>query len=690
MAITLSLSKRLLINNALYGIPVVVLMFLMIGAKNKDIDFAGLEKVGNQYQSPLETLLEHVSHHKLVAQRALNGDGASKSTLSSLDSQIDSDFSALADIDKKIGVTLQFTDEGLAQRKRDNLKASTVSKKWADLKSKLTSLKPSESNEQHTSLISDIRGMITHVGDTSNLILDPDLDSYYLTDVTLNALPQIQDRLQEITGYVEAVVRRGSISQAERLQIGIYAALLKSDLDHVTGSSQTSMNEDKNFNGVSETLHKNVPPITATLSTATEAFIGLITKISTEASISVSADQFVSAANSALAASFRCWWIDAKELDQLFEMRIHTIQKDRNLSISLGFIAMIFASLVSFLIIRSLNRNITNTVAQLTKSAEATSASSVELAECSQKLSESATEQAAAIQETVSTLDEINAMVTKSLDNAKKSAVIADNSQISATQGKRSVEDMIHAIEEINGSNESIRSQIESSNQQFSEIIKIITEIADKTKVINDIVFQTKLLSFNASVEAARAGEHGKGFAVVAEEVGNLAQMSGNAAKEISEMLSGSIQKVESIVKDTTQKVEGMVLTSKTKVDAGIEIAQKCNSSLEEIVQTVSNVNSMVAEITQAAQEQARGVDEITKAMQQLDVTTQTNTSMAQSTAGYADEVSSQSTAVRKIITGMEEQVLGKSVGSPETSQSLANPSLPAQELKNSMAKLAA
>jgi methyl-accepting chemotaxis protein len=76
--------------------------------------------------------------------------------------------------------------------------------------------------------------------------------------------------------------------------------------------------------------------------------------------------------------------------------------------------------------------------------------------------------------------------------------------------------------------------QINYSNEQMSEIVKVIQEIETKTKVINDIVFQTKLLSFNASVEAARAGEQGKGFAVVAEEVGNLAQMSGNAAKEIS------------------------------------------------------------------------------------------------------------------------------------------------------------
>lgn len=102
---------------------------------------------------------------------------------------------------------------------------------------------------------------------------------------------------------------------------------------------------------------------------------------------------------------------------------------------------------------------------------------------------------------------------------------------------------MIHSITEISESNDRIMSQVADGNRKISEIVQVISEIGNKTKVINDIVFQTKLLSFNASVEAARAGEHGKGFAVVAEEVGNLAQMSGNAAKEISDMLNGSVSR---------------------------------------------------------------------------------------------------------------------------------------------------
>ena len=98
---------------------------------------------------------------------------------------------------------------------------------------------------------------------------------------------------------------------------------------------------------------------------------------------------------------------------------------------------------------------------------------------------------------------------------------------------------------------------LNKNENNVSQIVDLIREIEDKTKVINDIVFQTKLLSFNASVEAARAGEYGKGFSVVAEEVGNLAEMSGHASKEIEGLLSHSISQVENLSKQNHGQVSG-------------------------------------------------------------------------------------------------------------------------------------
>lgn len=143
-------------------------------------------------------------------------------------------------------------------------------------------------------------------------------------------------------------------------------------------------------------------------------------------------------------------------------------------------------------------------------------------------------------------------MMNRSLQNTEQSLQRSQDSRTVATEGKITIELMIKAINMIDEPNKEIMTRMTDSNHEIQKIVSMIKEISEKTQLINDIVFQTKLLSFNASVAAARAGEHGKGFSVVAEEVGNLAEMSGEAAKEIEILLKNSVSQVENIV-DTTQ-----------------------------------------------------------------------------------------------------------------------------------------
>ncbi|MGE3261793.1 MAG: methyl-accepting chemotaxis protein [Bacteriovoracia bacterium] len=291
------------------------------------------------------------------------------------------------------------------------------------------------------------------------------------------------------------------------------------------------------------------------------------------------------------------------------------------------------------------------------------SSASGQIAASSQQLSQAATEQAASLEETASSIEEMSAMVKKNSDNAKNTASVSTDSQNSAEKGKQAVEKMLHSMDAINQSNAVIMQQIDHSNNQIGEIVKVIAEIGNKTKVINDIVFQTKLLSFNASVEAARAGEHGKGFAVVAEEVGNLAQMSGNAAKEISSLLESSTQKVEGIVHETKTKVGTLVADGKAKVEEGTNVAKECSEILNEIVKNVASVSLMSTEIATASEEQSRGVNEITKAMGQLDAVTQTNAATSEEAASAAEELSAQAESLKGLVNELVVAVNGRADG---------------------------
>lgn len=285
---------------------------------------------------------------------------------------------------------------------------------------------------------------------------------------------------------------------------------------------------------------------------------------------------------------------------------------------------------------------------QLQSTSNSVATAAEQIANSSKKLSDATTEQAASLEQTSAAVEQTSSMVVRNSESAKSAAISSAKSQDEAEKGKKVVQKMIYSMDQINGSNKNIMNQINESNNQIGEIVKVIQEIGNKTKVINDIVFQTKLLSFNASVEAARAGEQGKGFSVVAEEVGNLAQMSGNAAKEITALLDGSIQKVEFIVNDTKAKVSTLIFDGEKKVEEGTAVAHECGEMLNEIVTNVSSVSQMAGEISNASEEQAQGVREITKSVNQLDQVTQQNASTSEEAAKSAQELSDQAEALNK------------------------------------------
>ncbi|HLE00243.1 MAG TPA: methyl-accepting chemotaxis protein [Bdellovibrionota bacterium] len=309
----------------------------------------------------------------------------------------------------------------------------------------------------------------------------------------------------------------------------------------------------------------------------------------------------------------------------------------RNMVLAVSILSILAGLLSAFFIMRAVGKAIDQVISSLRDNANQVTSAAQQIAASSEQLSQAATEQASSLEETSSSVEEMNSMIKKNSDNAAKAAEISCSSQQSASKGKEVVGEMLKAIGEIN-----------ESNNQISEIVKVIAEIENKTKVINDIVFKTQLLSFNASVEAARAGAHGKGFAVVAEEVGKLAQLSGNAAREISDMLATSVQ-----------KVNGLVTTANEKVKVGTEVAQQCGTVLEDIVEGVTTLNRMASEIANASQEQAKGIEEVTRAMTQLDQVTQENAATSEESASAAEELSAQAVSLKGVVQVLIQTIKG-------------------------------
>ena len=362
----LKVSQKLMLICIFFVIPDSLMLYFFITTINANIQFAQMEQKGNEYQRPLEELLELIPQHGMLAPAAVAGEPQFREQLAKKQSQIDAAFRALEAVDARLGVELQFTDEGLAKHKREHYRVRTVKAEWQELKTHLAQLQPKACAEQHLHLIADVRMMITHAGDMSNLILDPELDSYYLVDVTLMTLPQTQDRLAAVMALVGDILNRQTFSNPERQQMAIYATLLKeSDLDEITGSVQTSLHANVDFYGGSTNLQARVPPAFKEYSAAAGQFISLTTRLVDSEKIDMTAKDYLAAGNKARDASFKLWKIADEELDTLLQQRIEYYQHRRAKSLMVAALAVLAAITLVTFITRSISGPLRQQAAEL-------------------------------------------------------------------------------------------------------------------------------------------------------------------------------------------------------------------------------------------------------------------------------------------------------------------------------------
>lgn len=348
--------------------------------------------------------------------------------------------------------------------------------------------------------------------------------------------------------------------------------------------------------------------------------------------------------------------------DQQVSLAVKNESTTNIIALSSMVAGLILSLVIGGLFARRVSRNLEKNISVLKEGSKEIEIYSNQISNVSTSLSEASVQQASSLQQTVSSIDEISAMISRNADNAQSSAQTAEISLDAVRKGKEKVRDMVDSINVISSSNEEIVEQMRQTTQEISDIVAVIQNIATKTQVINDIVFQTKLLSFNASVEAARAGENGKGFAVVAEEVGNLASMSGQAAGEISSLLKSSTDRVETVVSKTQSMMAKVIQESKSKVDAGIMTASDCSKALDEIYASVVKMADMVKEISVASSEQSVGVREVNRAMIEFDKVSQANTSIARDTSDTAEVLRDQAERLNLLVASLTEMVEGSHV----------------------------
>lgn len=323
-----------------------------------------------------------------------------------------------------------------------------------------------------------------------------------------------------------------------------------------------------------------------------------------------------------------------------------------NFIVALAIFVLCFAGVIGFLVTGSIAKALMNLSQRLNSSSALVAENARTVSSSSSDAANDSMKQAAAVQETAAAIEEITALTQRTAANAQVCVEKADSTRRAAESSEAALGQMLQAMAEINQSNAALDQQVAKSNLELREMVGLINEVGEKTKVINEIVFQTKLLSFNASVESARAGEHGKGFAVVAEEISSLANMSGRAADEISKMISQAVKRTQGIVESNQSSIEGLIRIGNERVGRGRELAEKCRDSLSEIASTIGALHEMTSETTKATAEQSVGIAEINKAMSQIDTAAN---GTAQASASSSDAAATLETVVVQTQTVIED-----------------------------------
>lgn len=293
-----------------------------------------------------------------------------------------------------------------------------------------------------------------------------------------------------------------------------------------------------------------------------------------------------------------------------------------------GRVAEVFNSFIEAMAgmvrqIRILAERVNTSAQNLSSSSQEINATSIEVSSIIQEISKGTSEQAAKVELTSKTMNEMAGSVRRVASNAQAAAVASDESYRIAQEGGKATKEAVERmskITEVVGQTASLAQGLGERSKEISEITDTISKIAD----------QTNLLALNAAIEAARAGEAGRGFAVVAEEVRNLAEGAASATTRINLLIKST--------QTETQKAVVSVEEGIKEVVKGKKVVNKVSESLEMIVDSAQKVADMVTQITIVTRQQLKNTEDITMSINSVVIIAEQSSTSARQISSSVEE----------------------------------------------------
>jgi sigma-B regulation protein RsbU (phosphoserine phosphatase) len=328
----LSYPQKFILIGFLFALPLTLVIYLLISEINSQVNFAQKEIYGNEYLRPLRQLRQHIPQLQLLDYQPLNTNLSRPEFRAELEAKIDSNFQNLANTDSRLGNLLKSSE-----------KMNKTYLTWQNFKLRRHQWSLETYDFLYQTLLANINKLAADVGDSSNLILDPDLDTYYLMDATLLKLPEIQKNLSEIRRISEKTSLKSNATQDDRTQYIALSVKLR------------ELSEALEFNMNVAFINNPKQNLKPKLNNDLQSFIFLIYQLSKSLdklnypSETVQYYAYIDSTERVLELSFDLWDKTLDELDVLLHNRIeHLMDKKRTITIvvflSLSIVFYVFVS----------------------------------------------------------------------------------------------------------------------------------------------------------------------------------------------------------------------------------------------------------------------------------------------------------------------------------------------------------
>jgi methyl-accepting chemotaxis protein len=601
-------------------IPLVVLNIMLVSKIGDSIDFLKNEQQGLAYLKIARLPIEHIQQHRGMTSAYLNGNKDFQGRIMQKRGDVEKHLASLAAIDKKLGGSLG-TDNRL----------QAILSQWKTIENNSLSGAPGDNIKAHNALIADILGLMSRVADTSEITLDPTLDSFYLGDALINRLTNLTENMGQARAVGSGAAAAGKFTPAAYTKLAVLAENIK-NYNHDLGKGLDAVFD---FN----------PALKKVLGSQVAANNEAIKKMETMLrddllnvdAITVNSDIVFNTATQAITKTYGLFDAIAPVLNELFADRIASDQSDEISAIAIAVLVMLVIAYLFAGLYFSVNENVqrmhnaTQELADgnLTARVNLTSrdemsdiahsfnqmaegfsdtvqgimASSAQLAAAAEEMSAVTMQTSHGIQEQQSQTDqlatamnEMAATVQEVARHAMEAATAASTANDESTKGRQVVNNAVNTIdalsEAISRASDAIQ-RVEADSDRIGTVLDVIRGIAE----------QTNLLALNAAIEAARAGEQGRGFAVVADEVRTLAGRTQSSTQEIQKM-------IESLQAGSKEAVH-LMGQSREQAQSGVEQTAKAGDALTAIADEVARINDMNTQIASAAEEQSSVAEEI-------------------------------------------------------------------------------